>query len=111
MRDIAKEKIKKERTEIKGDRYAQAVAPFVADTLTVFFEENEEFAEVVANSEKTLSECCTEITKGAGQYLSDLEVYKRAVKFYLPDADLQCEMKVVLPGKDKKFSLSLESFI
>ena len=111
MKEAAKEKINKERTEIKGDRYAQAVAPFVADTLVVFVEENTEFATAIANSEKTLNECCIEITKGAQQYLSDLEVYKRAVKFYLPDADLKCEMRVVLPDGGKKFNLSLESFI
>ena len=111
MKNIAKEKIHKERTEVKGDRYAQAVAPFVADSLLVFIDENEVFAGAIANSDKTLNECCSEITKGAGQYLSDLEVYKRAVKFYFPDADLKCEMKVVLPDEGKKFNLSLESFI
>lgn len=111
MQDIAKEKIKKERVDIKGGKYAEAVAPFVADTLLVFIEENAEFATAIANSEKTLSECCTEITKDAEQYLSDIEVYKRAVKFYLPDADIKCEMRVVLPDEGKKFNLSLENFI
>ena len=111
MKDIAKEKIHKERTEVKGNQYAQAVAPFVADTLLVFIDENEVFAAAVAGSDKTLNECCSEITKDAKQYLSDIEVYKRAVQFYLPDADLKCEMRVVLPDGGKKFNLSLESFI
>ena len=111
MKEAAREKINKERTDIKGNRYAQAVAPFVADTLLVFIEENTEFATAIANSEKTLNECCAEITKDTGQYLSDLEVYKRAVKFYLPAADLKCEMRVILPDEGKKFNLSLENFI
>jgi hypothetical protein len=111
MKDIAKEKIQKERTEVKGDRYATAVAPFVADTLLVFVDENEEFASAVANCEKTFDECCKEITKETEEYLSDMEVYKRAVKFYLPDADIKCEMRVVLPAEEKTFNLSLESFL
>ncbi len=111
MKNIAKEKINKERTEVKGGRYATAVAPFVADTLIVFIDENEDFAAAVADSEKTFGECCAEITKDAKDYLSDLEVYKRAVKFYLPDADLKCEMHVELPNAGKTFNLSLESFI
>lgn len=109
--DIAKEKIKKERTEIKGNQYAKAVAPFVADALLTFIDENNAFAAAVANSEKTLSDCCKEITNGAQSYLSDLEVYKRAVQFYLPKAELRCEMRVELPEDHKKFNLSLESFM
>lgn len=111
MKELAKEKIKKERTVVNGNNYVKAVAPFVADVLTEFIEENAELATAIASCEKTLNECCSEITKDAEQYLSDLEVYKRAVKFYLPDADLKCEMRVVLPGGGKKFNLSLESFI
>lgn len=111
MKNIAKDKINKERTEVKGNRYAQAVAPFVADTLIVFIDENEDFAAAVANSEKTFDECCTAITKDTKDYLADLEVYKRAVQFYLPEADLKCEMRVELPNAGKTFNLSLESFI
>ena len=111
MKNTALEKINRERTNITGDRYAQAVAPFVADTLRVFINDNEEFAEAVAKNEKTLNDCCTEITKDTRDFLSDLEVYKRAVKFYLPDADVKCEMSVVSASGGKKFNLSLESFI
>ena len=111
MKDTAKEKINKERTTVKGDRYATAVAPFVADTLLVFIDENEDFAAAVAACEKSFDECCKEITKGAQGFLSDMEVYKRAVKFYLPEADLKCEMHVDLPNEGKAFNLSLESFM
>lgn len=111
MKDKALEKIKKERTEIKGGRHASAVAPFVADTLIVFINDNDEFAAAVANSEKSLNDCCSEITKDTKDFVSDLEVYKRAVKFYLPDADIKCEMSVVCSGEEKKFNLSLESFM
>lgn len=111
MKNIAKEKINKERTNVNKNRHANAVAPFVADTLLVFIDDNEEFAAAVAKNEKTLEDCCVKVTEGAGSVLSDLEVYKRAVKFYLPDAELKCEMRVVLPDEGKKFNLSLESFI
>ena len=111
MKSIAIRKLEKERKEVKGGKHAEVVAPFVADTLLVFVNENEDFAAAVAESDKTLSECCNEITKGAGQCLSDMEVYKRAVKFYLPEADLRCEMHVELPNAGKTFNLSLESFI
>ena len=111
MKNIAIEKIQNERKQVKGDKKVQAVAPFVADTLIVFVNENEDFAAAVANSEKTLGQCCIEVVKDVGQCLSDMEAYKRAVKFYLPEADLKCEMKVVLPNSGKTLNLSLESFM
>lgn len=111
MKNIAKEKINNERTNVNGNQYARAVASFVATGLVVFIEENEEFATAVANCDKSFSDCCNQITEGVGQHISDLELYKRAVKFYLPDADIKCEMRVVLPDEGKKFNLSLENFI
>lgn len=36
------------------------------------------------------------VAKGAGQSLSDLEAYRRAVQFYFPGADIRMQMTVNL---------------
>lgn len=102
-REQAIEKLGNERKSFKsGDRKASAVKDDVAYTLETFCQQDEEFAQAVVQTDKTLSDCCTEIMKGTGNSVSDLEVYKKAVNFYFPGADIKMTMEIDLIGSAAK---------
>lgn len=95
---LAVEKIAEELKTFKGDRYAEAVKKHVASTLTHFCEQDERFAEVVYKTKRTLSDCCAEIMKGCGQSISDIDVYRGAVRNYFPNADIDFHMTITING-------------
>ena len=95
---LAVEKIAAELKDFKGDRYGNAVKNHVASTITHFCEQNERFAEVVYKTKRTLSDCCAEIMKGCGQSISDIDVYRGAVRNYFPNADIDFHMTITLTG-------------
>ena len=95
---LAVEKIATELKDFKGDRYGMAVKDHVASTITHFCEQNERFAEVVYKTKRTLSDCCAEIMKGCGQSISDIDVYRGAVRNYFPNADIDFHMTITLTG-------------
>lgn len=98
FRKLAAEKIDAELKEFKGDRYGQAVKEFVAATLKNFSEQSPRFAEVVYKTKRTLSDCCASIMKGCGQHISDIDVYRAAVKYYFPNSDVCFVMNIDLTG-------------
>lgn len=73
---------------------AGAVKKAVHDALVTFCGQNEEFAQAVAQSDKTLWAVCEECVKNIGQSVSDLEVYRSAVAAYFPGAQVDCVMTV-----------------
>lgn len=95
---LAVEKIAAELKEFKGDKYGMAVKNHVAATITHFCEQNERFAEVVYKTKRTLSDCCAEIMKGCGTSISDIDVYRGAVRNYFPNADIDFHMTITLTG-------------
>lgn len=95
----AKEKIAEELKTFKGDRYAMAVKNHVASTLTHFCGQDERFAEVVYKTKRTLSDCCAQIMQGCGQSISDIDVYRGAVRHYFPNADIDFHMSITLKGE------------
>ena len=96
---LAVEKIAAELKDFKGDRYGNAVKNHVASTITHFCEQNERFAEVVYKTKRTLSDCCAEIMKGCGTSISDIDVYRGAVRNYFPNADVDFQMTITLIGE------------
>lgn len=96
--ELAAEKIAKELKEFKGDRYGDAVKNFVASTLTNFCEQNERFAQVVYETEATLSDCCSKIMKNCGNHISDIDVYRGAVRYYFPNAEVHFTMTIDASG-------------
>lgn len=96
---LAVEKIAAELKDFKGDRYGMAVKNHVAATITHFCEQNERFAEVVYKTKRTLSDCCAEIMKGCGTSISDIDVYRGAVRNYFPNADIDFHMTITLTGE------------
>lgn len=97
-RKLAVNKIADELKSFKGDRYCEAVKTHVASTITHFCEENERFAEVVYKTKRTLSDCCAEIMKGCGSHISDIDVYRGAVRNYFPNADITFHMTIAING-------------
>lgn len=97
--ELAAEKIAKELKEFKGDRYGDAVKNFVASTLTNFCEQNERFAQVVYETEATLSDCCSKIMRNCGNHISDIDVYRGAVRYYFPNAEVHFTMTIDASGE------------
>jgi len=96
---LAVEKIANELKDFKGGNKETAVSKFVAKTLTKFCEENERFAEVVYRTPRSLSDCCAEVMDGCGNSISDIEVYKKAVQHYFPNADIHMTMEIAFTGE------------
>lgn len=112
MKEQAIEKLCKELGEFKGGQKEQAVSKYVANTLKSFCLQDEEFAQAVVQSGKTLSDCCTEIMKDTKNYISDNEVYRRAAQFYFPGSDIIFSMKINLSASaEKAINLSLDDLL
>lgn len=93
------EKIYKEIEEFKGDKYGQVIYKPVAEALKQFCD-NERFAAAILESDKTLSDCCKDVTKGVTKSLSDIDAYRKAVQFYFPEANVKFDMRIILSGED-----------
>jgi hypothetical protein len=91
-----------------------AIAEPTRMALISFCEQDAEFAQAVAQSEKTFEDCLKEIAKGVGRAISDIEVYKRAARFWFPGAEVDFTMTIRVnpydsPVKSKSaISLSLD---
>ena len=99
FRILAKEKIDKELKEFEGDKYGKAVYTYVANAIREFCDKNERFAEVVYKTKRSLSDCISEIMKGCGKHISDIEVYRRAAlevvnKFFKGYSDADFTVRV-----------------
>ena len=79
-----------------------AVKNAVCDALVNFCRQSEEFSEAVLATGKCMKECISEIMKGVGSSISDVEVYRRAVAFWMEGADVHAEIRIVLPSEDGK---------
>lgn len=97
---LAVEKINRELKEFKGDRYGEAVHTYVANALRDFCGQNEAFAEILYKTKRSFSDCVSEIMKGCGKSISDIEVYRRATKFYFPNSEVEFLMKITITGEE-----------
>lgn len=102
-----REKLTAELTDAKLGKYENVVKPYVLDEICIFAKQNSEFAQAIEQSSKSFADCLKATVKGAGASLEDLEVYKRAVAFYFPGADIKCTMTLDLG--DNGFSNSKTS--
>lgn len=94
----AKTKLESENKAFKGSREARAVRDYILKTLIYFADQEPRFAEVVCNTKRTFAECCAAVVDNAGNMISDLEAYRRAVQFYFPNAEVEFVMNVKLTG-------------
>lgn len=98
MINTAINKLTEENKKFKGNKYASAMRTEVLHTLIGFSKQDEEFAQAVAQSDKTFSDCMEQVAKGVGNSISDIEAYRRAVNFYFPGATVNFVMKIDLIG-------------
>lgn len=111
----ALQKLDAEVLDFQGDKLSELIYLPVAETLKSFCRQDEEFAQAVAQSEKTLSDCCKQILKGVRNSISDIDTYRKAVAFYFPNADIETKMTIKLNPYENEaesgtdlFSLSLD---
>lgn len=74
----------------------------VGNMLIRFCYQDNEVAQAIERSEKTLTDVITAITKdisSSNPALSDVEAYTRAVKEYLPAAQISVNFRVLLPNE------------
>lgn len=119
--DAAIEKITKETEAVPASGKDGAVRYAVRDALVNFCRQSQEFAESITATGKCMKECIHEIMSGVGQSISDVEVYRRAVEFWMPGTTVKAEIRVILPDvreneaedkpKQKVKILSLEDLL
>lgn len=95
---LAAEKIAAELKGFSGGNKEKAISKFAAETLTHFCEESAQFARVVYKTRRTLSDCCAQVMKGTGNYVSDIDVYRGIVRAYFPNADVKFLMNIEING-------------
>ena len=101
------EKLTAELENIILGNKEKAVKDAVLKTICKFCEQNAEFKQAIEQSNKSFADCLKATVKNAGTSIEDLEVYKRAVAFYFPGADIKCTMTLDLG--DEGFSNNSET--
>lgn len=92
-------KLQQELKEFQSkDLKAKAVKDAVADALIDFCKQDDEFAQAIVQSDKTLSDCCNDAVKGTGNSASDIEIFQKAAKFYFQTAKIHFTMTIDLCG-------------
>lgn len=96
---LAAEKIAAELKDFSGGQKEKAVSKFAAETVTHFCQESAQFAQVVYKTRRTLSDCCAQVMKATGNYVSDIDVYRGIVRAYFPNADVKFLMNIEINGE------------
>lgn len=91
----AVEKLKAEEKAGTYDRCAKAMKKAVLEALDGFCRQDAEFAQAVVQG-GTFTDCMKTVAKNCGSAISDLEAFRRAVRFYFPGADVKFHMTVDL---------------
>lgn len=81
MNEFLDQALNKLAETVSGQK-ENAMAPSVREALTDFCRQDAEFAQAVA--------------KGVGDSISDLEAYRKAVRFYFKGADVRFRMEIDL---------------
>lgn len=107
-------KLNKEQGEIKSNK-EKAMAPAVKKALIDFAKQDSEFAQAIMEHTGTFADCMSAVAKGVGNYISDIEAYKKAVQFYFEGADISFSMTVNLcasvESNGGSMSFSLEDLL
>lgn len=95
-----------------ADQNKGFLVPYVKETLLTFVSQSAKFAEAVLAEDKTLSKCIASL-KLVGKRASDLDVYNECVKYFMPEAVVEFEMKIKLPMEKERGAiiLNLEDFL
>lgn len=72
--------------------------PFIADIICKFCEQSPEFAQKVLDDKNGLTGCLASL-KFQQHYLSDLDAYTQAARYFFPEAIVECTMTIRSPKK------------
>lgn len=89
------ERLTKESDGITGNK-EKAMMSAVKSALISFCKQESEFAQAILESKGSFKECMAAVAKDAGNCISDLEAYRRAVQFYFQGADIEFKMTIDL---------------
>jgi len=90
------EKLEKEKAKVSGQKET-AMSAAVLATLKDFCGQGEEFAQAIVQG-GSFADCMKAVAKGVGNSISDLDAYKKAVKFYFPGAKVKMQLTIDLIG-------------
>lgn len=121
MQQTAVCKLKDEAKTAHADQYGNVVKEPLCDVLCEFCRQDAEFAQAVLQG-GTFEDCLKAAVKGACNHTPDIEIYRKAVQFYFPGAEIHLSMTIDLIGeaakgneqptkKDSGIILDLSSFL
>ena len=84
------------KNSVSGQKQ-KAMVSAVCAALKDFCLQDEEFAQAVVEG-GSLSDCMNAVASGVGNSISDLDAYKKAVKFFFPGAKIKMQMTIDLIG-------------
>ncbi len=73
----------------------------VCSALENFCKQDEEFAQAVVQG-GAFCDCMKAVAQNCGSSISDLEAFRRAVRFYFRGADVEFQMSIVLCPADRQ---------
>lgn len=94
MNEFLDQALNKLAENVSGQK-ENAMAPSVREALTDFCRQDAEFAQAVAQG-GSFKDCMATVAKGVGGSISDLEAYRKAVRFYFKGADVRFRMEIDL---------------
>lgn len=97
-RKQAKDKIFADIKKVNGNKET-AMAKSVAETLCSFCDQSNEFAQAVVQG-GSFVDCMKAVAKGVGGSISDIEAYRKAVKFYFPTATVKFDVTINTEGNN-----------
>ncbi len=92
----AAKKLADGKNAVSGQKQ-KAMASAVCAALKDFCLQDEEFAQAIVEG-GSFSDCMNAVASGVGNSISDLDAYKKAVKFYFPGARIKMQMAIDLIG-------------
>lgn len=108
MLEKALKKLKDEKSSFTGDNRAQVVLESVISALETFAKQNEEFAQAIAQSYKTLSEVISAALVGANRSISDIQLYSNVVKQYFETAEIKFSMTILTSEYENEVETNVE---
>lgn len=99
----AVEKINRKEKPMKDDPFAVAIGEHIKKALTIFCEQNEEFARAVLDG-GSANECIKSVADKirTRKAVSDFDVFQLAVKYYFPVAVVDFVMKIRMSEYEPK---------
>lgn len=94
----AEAKLKAEYSQVKGQKEF-AMKSAVRDALLDFCRQDEEFAQALVQG-GSFPDCMATVARGVESSISDIDAYRRAVKFYFDGARVEFSMIIRLESAD-----------